>query len=296
MPLAEIKEATNDFQNVVGSGGYGPVYEGNLLINRKYMKVAVKKLDARHGQGSREFGTEIQLLSDLHHENLITLVGYCDEGLEKILVYKYADHGSLDRYITCSNRHYILTWLQRLEIVCGAARGLDYLHNCLPNHHAIIHRDIKSSNVLLDDKWVAKISDFGLSKSTSTGFGRTTLISNACGTMGYVEPECIMTGSVTKKSDVYSFGMLLFEVLCGRMCTDTDKEGLLLFHAGVIKEHYLGNKLETLIDPSLLEQMHPDVVSKYSAIAYRCLLDRKERPGMNDVKKELEQALEIQVS
>ncbi|KAK9074974.1 hypothetical protein SSX86_003293 [Deinandra increscens subsp. villosa] len=292
--FAEIKDATKDFGKVIGRGGYGPVYEGQLFTNGKHIKVAVKRLNEQFGQGLKEFLTEIQLLSGQQHENIITLVGYCDEGKEKIIVYEYAEHGSLDRYIRLSDTRYALTWLERLTIVFDAARGLDHLHNHLGEHQSIIHRDIKSSNILLDHKWVGKISDLGLSKLTVSGFGRSTVISQACGTQNYLEPEYIRTGLVNKKTDVYSFGMVLFEVLCGRLCYARDKDGILLL-AEIAKEYYVNDKLDMIIDPALRVQMSPDSLRKFSTIAYKCLQKREQRPLMDVVKKELEETLKIQI-
>ncbi|KAL8200149.1 hypothetical protein R6Q57_011488 [Mikania cordata] len=292
--FAEIKSATKDFGKITGKGGFGYVYEGELLINGKYIKVAVKRLNDQFGQGLKEFLTEIQLLSGQHHENIINLVGYCDDGKEKIIVYEYAEHGSLDRYIRRSDTNYTLNWLERLKIVAGAARGLDHLHSHVGKQQAIIHRDIKSSNILLDHNWVAKISDLGLSKLTFSGFGTSTIISQACGTLNYLEPEYIRTGFLTKRSDVYSFGMVLFEVLCGRLCYLRDKDGILLL-ADVAKEYYTNDNLDKIIDPVLREQMSPDSLRKFSAIAYKCLQNRAHRPLMDVVKKELEEALKIQI-
>ncbi|GJX19725.1 serine-threonine/tyrosine-protein kinase catalytic domain-containing protein [Tanacetum coccineum] len=189
--------------------------------------VAVKRLNEQFGQGLKEFLTEIQLLSGQQHPNLISLVGYCDEGKEKSIVYEYAERGSLDQYIRRSRKptSTTLTWLQRLKICADAARGLDHLHSHVGAHRTIIHRDIKSSNILIDENWVGKISDLGLSKLSVSGFGMSVIVSNGCGTQGYCEPKYYSTGFVTKKSDVYSFGVVLFEVLCGRLCLiDSDDD------------------------------------------------------------------------
>ncbi|KAM0016303.1 putative protein kinase RLK-Pelle-CrRLK1L-1 family [Helianthus debilis subsp. tardiflorus] len=294
IPFADIKKATKDFQKEIGRGGYGRVYEGILLISEKYMKVAVKRLNEKYGQGLKEFLNEIDLLSGQQHENLITLIGYCDEGHERIIVYEFAEHGSLDIYFRFGNANDTLTWLQRLKIVVDAARGLDHLHNHLQKKQVIIHRDIKSSNILLDDRWVAKISDFGLSKSTFSDLDRSTVITHACGTHGYVEPEVKRIFTATKKSDVYSFGMVLFEVLCGRLC-NLKYEDANTLSAELAQTHYVHDKLDDIIDPTLKEQMNPDALSKFSAIAYKCLQARKQRPLMNVVKEELEETLKIQV-
>ncbi|KAM0023089.1 putative protein kinase RLK-Pelle-CrRLK1L-1 family [Helianthus debilis subsp. tardiflorus] len=191
-----------------------PVYKGELnsLYSPRSIPVAVKRLDRRFGQGLKEFLTEINLLSDQKHPNLISLLGYCEQEQENILVYEYAAHGSLDKYLSRNNP--TLTWEERLKICVGAARGLDYLHNGFGKNQTITLRDIKSANILIDENWDVKISDLGLSKLSLADSDRSQVVSHACGTPGYVEPEYVVTKIVTKECDVYSFGMVLFEVLC----------------------------------------------------------------------------------
>ncbi|KAM0015022.1 putative protein kinase RLK-Pelle-CrRLK1L-1 family [Helianthus debilis subsp. tardiflorus] len=162
MSLQDISDATNNFakENCIGSGGYGKVYKGEF---EKYGTIAVKRLSrnlGEHSQGDREFKTEIALLSNYKHENIVSLLGYCDEDGEKILVYKHESQGSLDKHLKSAD----LTWTQRLKICLDAARGLKYLHHDVAPEHRTLHRDLKSANILLDANWNAKISDFGLSK------------------------------------------------------------------------------------------------------------------------------------
>nr|XP_043639086.1 probable receptor-like protein kinase At5g38990 [Erigeron canadensis] len=295
LSFKEIDEATINFKTCIGKGGYGWVYKGTLCHDGKYTTVAVKRLNENLGQGLKEFLTEIQLLSGQHHPNLISLIGYCDEGKEKILVYEFAERGSLDRYIRPGSSKTTLTWLERLKVCIGAARGLDHLHNHVGEHQTIIHRDIKSANILLDENWVAKISDLGLSKLSLAGFDRSAVISHACGTPGYCEPEYIISGVVKTESDVYSFGMVLFEVMCGRLCNVKEDDGFLL-SASTAKESYEKRKLDEIIHFSLRKQMSLDSMEKFSTIAYRCLHDsRDRRPSMNVVRKQLERSLKIQV-
>ncbi|KAM0064661.1 putative protein kinase RLK-Pelle-CrRLK1L-1 family [Helianthus debilis subsp. tardiflorus] len=247
------------------------------------------------GQGLKEFLTEIQLLTGQEHTNLVSLLGYCDEGAEKIIVYEYAERGSLNWYIRPSDTTYCLTWLERLKICLGAASGLDHLHSHVGKHQSIIHRNIKSANILLDDKWVAKISDLGLSKLSLAGLDRSAVISHACGTPGYCEPGYVISGILTKKSDVYSFVMVLFEVLCGRSCTVKEDDGLYLL-APMVKEYYKGRKLDEIVHPILRKQISTYCMYKFSRIAYRCLQDdREHRPSMHVVKKELEETLKIEL-
>ncbi|PWA73049.1 serine-threonine/tyrosine-protein kinase catalytic domain-containing protein [Artemisia annua] len=266
IPFDEIKVATNNFEDCIGKGGYGCVYKGQLSVSGVSTTVAVKRLNETLGQGLKEFLTEIDLLSE---------------------------RGSLDKYLKRSNSTR-LTWLERLKICVDAARGLDHLHNRAGEHQTIIHRDIKSANILLDENWVAKISDLGLSKLSFSGLDRSVVISHACGTPGYCEPEYIYSGVVKKESDVYSFGMVLFEAICGRLCSVKDDDGFLL-SGRLAKQYYESKKLDEIIDPSLKEQMNAYSKSRFSAIAYGCLHDdREQRPGMDVVMKELEETLKIQ--
>ncbi|GKB22063.1 serine-threonine/tyrosine-protein kinase catalytic domain-containing protein, partial [Tanacetum coccineum] len=172
IPFEKIDVATEKFKTRIGGGGYGVVYKGVLSIDGKDTAVAVKRLNEQFGQGLKEFLTEIQLLFGQEHPNLISLVGYCNDENENIIVYEYAAPRSLDRYIRHNNRDkssITLTWLERLKICADVARGLDHLHNHLGGHRMIIHMDIKSSNILIDENWVAKMSDLGLSKLGVTG-------------------------------------------------------------------------------------------------------------------------------
>ncbi|GJW34707.1 protein kinase, ATP binding site-containing protein [Tanacetum coccineum] len=170
IPLTEISLATGDFSkdSRIGDGGFGVVYQGRRLSDRwQNHEAAIKRLDKTGHQGKREFLNELRLISRFHHQNIISFIGYCDEGDEMILVYEYASNGSLDHHLQDRNKRHQLTWAHRLKICLGAARGLDYLHSGLGEDSRVIHRDVKSSNILLDENMEAKICDFGLSKSDS---------------------------------------------------------------------------------------------------------------------------------
>ncbi|XP_071722604.1 probable serine/threonine-protein kinase PBL12 [Rutidosis leptorrhynchoides] len=296
IPLAEIKLATNNFgaENYIARGGFGKVYIGKLTVQGQQITVAVKRLDPSLGQGKHEFLMEIQMLSCYRHKNLVCLVGFCDEGGEKILVYEHAKHGSLDRYVSDPTK---LSWLQRLQISVGAARGFNYLHHDVGPQHRVLHRDIKSSNILLNENWEARVSDFGLSKIGPSNVEFTFLVTNACGTMGYIDPEYFKTDILTKESDVYSFGVVLFELLCGRLAIVNKYQDERRVLASLAKRCYKENRVHDIIPPDLINQMKVDSLNVYSTVAYRCLLDnRTERPTMGWIVERLEKALELQTS
>ncbi|KAL7601274.1 hypothetical protein Lser_V15G22756 [Lactuca serriola] len=230
------------------------------------------------------------MLSTYKHENIVSLLGFCDESNEKILVYEYASRRSLDSYLNTDD----LTWNQRLQICVGAARGLAYLHNPGRTQQRVLHRDIKSSNILLDESWNAKISDLGLSKFAPANQQHTFLVTNVVGTLGYCDPLYIETGLLTKESDVYSFGVVLFEVLCGRLSI-SNKNGIHQSLTELVRHYYPQNKISDLIYSNIKDGMNPRSLDAFITIAYMCLKrDLEERPLMADVLRILESALEYQ--
>ncbi|XP_076933694.1 putative receptor-like protein kinase At5g39000 [Bidens hawaiensis] len=289
----DIKEATLNFTTLIGSGGYGPVYRGQLSLSSEPTVVAVKQLktDNISGQGLKEFLTEIQMLSRYKHQNIVSLLGFCEEGDQKFLIYEYAEHGSLDKYLRPTKTTCPLTWKQRISICVDAARGLDHLHNHVAKNQRVIHRDIKSANILLDHNWKAMIADFGLSKIGRANESITYIITNASGTHGYCDPAYIRTGILTKESDVYSFGVVLLEVLCGRLCFK-NVNGEDEYLAPLARRHYQQQKLDLIIDDDLKKYMGSYSMKVFTEIAFQCLQDdRKQRPSMGLVVKKLEKAL-----
>ncbi|KAJ0861322.1 putative protein kinase RLK-Pelle-CrRLK1L-1 family [Helianthus annuus] len=204
--LSDIQLATKNFdeERVIGHGGFGKVYKGHIDEERgRSTSVAIKRLDSMSNQGAPEFTTEVEMLSKLRHAHLVSLLGCCDDGEEMILVYEYMPNGTLYHHLHNSNTP--LSWMQRLRIGIGAARGLDHLHTGVGTQHGIIHRDVKSSNILLDEDRAAKISDFGLAKLCQTNQTSTYVHTGIKGTFGYLDPEIFMTGKFTRKTDVFAF-------------------------------------------------------------------------------------------
>ncbi|KAF5777156.1 putative protein kinase RLK-Pelle-CrRLK1L-1 family [Helianthus annuus] len=291
IPLWEISLATNGFakENLIEEGGFGHVYKG---ISKKHGSIAVKRLVYRqmYGQGDKEFKTEIALLSKCKHENIVSLRGFCDEDGEKILVYRYESNGSLNKQLNNEN----LTWTQRLRICLDAACGLQYLHENVESQLGIFHRDVKSPNILLDEGWKAKISDFGLSRAHPANMQASFLISNPCGTEGYIDPDYRNTCHLTQKSDVYSFGVVLWEVLCGRLAYVPSYNDDRRYLNVLVEKHYIRKTLDKIIPSYLHKQMHTDSLLTFTKIAYQCLKNREERPTMKEVVDQLQEAIDHQ--
>nr|GMD23308.1 serine/threonine-protein kinase PBS1 [Ipomoea batatas] len=218
--LKEMEEATNSFrdENLVGKGGFGRVYKGTL---RSGEVVAVKKMDlplSKEAEGEREFRVEVDILSRLDHPNLVSLIGYCADGKQRFLVYEYMHKGNLQDHLNGIGE-VKMEWPLRLKVALGAARGLAYLHSSSAVGIPIVHRDFKSTNILLSTKYEAKISDFGLAKLMPEG-QETCVTARVLGTFGYFDPEYTLTGKLTLQSDVYAFGVVMLELLTGRRAVD----------------------------------------------------------------------------
>eukprot|EP00258_Populus_trichocarpa_P015951 XP_006373478.2 proline-rich receptor-like protein kinase PERK8 isoform X2 [Populus trichocarpa] len=215
----ELVQATNGFsaQNRLGEGGFGCVYKGVLVDGRE---VAVKQLKIGGSQGEREFRAEVEIISRVHHRHLVSLVGYCISEHQRLLVYDYLPNDTLYYHLHGEGRPH-MDWATRVKVAVGAARGIAYLHeDC---HPRIIHRDIKSSNILLDDNFEAQVSDFGLAKIALELDSNTHVSTRVMGTFGYMAPEYATSGKLTEKSDVYSFGVVLLELITSRKPVDASQ-------------------------------------------------------------------------
>ncbi|KAK8664425.1 hypothetical protein V6N13_084217 [Hibiscus sabdariffa] len=294
--LKELEVITHRFSktNFLGEGGFGPVYKGfiddNLRPGLKAQSVAVKVLDLDGTQGHKEWLAEVIFLGQLKHPHLVNLIGYCYEDEHRLLVYEYMERGNLENQLF---KRYgpPLPWLTRLKIALGTAKGLAFLHE---EEKPVIYRDFKTSNILLDLSYNAKVSDFGLATDGPEG-EKSHVTTAVMGTEGYAAPEYITTGHLTTMSDVFSFGVVLLELLTGRQSVDKTRPGreknLVEWARPVLKDPY---KLDAIMDPRLEGQYSTEGVKKAAALAYQCLSNHpKSRPTMSNVVKALEPLLDL---
>lgn len=284
----ELKRSTNNFSeaNEIGSGGYGKVYKG-LLSNGQM--VAIKRAQQGSTQGGLEFKTEIELLSRVHHKNLVGLVGFCFEQGEQMLVYEFIPNGTL-RENLMGRGGIQLDWKRRLRIALGSARGLAYLHELADP--PIIHRDIKSTNILLDEHLNAKVADFGLSKLVADA-NKGHVSTQVKGTLGYLDPEYYMTQQLTDKSDVYSFGVVMLELITAKQPIEKGKyivREVRMAMNGRDEQHY---GLKEIMDPTIRNSPNLPGFRRFVELAMQCVEESaSSRPAMNEVVKEIEMMLQ----
>ncbi|XXG67088.1 hypothetical protein AAC387_Pa06g0510 [Persea americana] len=291
--FSEIQLATNNFDLnlLIGRGGFGNVYRGVL---RDGTKVAVKRAASGCRQGLSEFLTEIMICSKIRHRHLVSLIGYCEEQSEMILVYELMENGTLKNNLYGLDDLPCLSWNQRLNICIGSARGLHYLHT--GSTHGIIHRDIKSANILLDQHYLAKVSDFGISKPMPS-WEQSHVSTNIKGSFGYFDPEYFRWHHLTKKSDVYSFGVVLLEVLCAKPAIDHSLPSEQVNLAEWATQCQKQGLLEQIIDPRLVGAINANSLKIFGQTVEKCLAEcGDDRPTMGDVLWNLEYALALQNS
>jgi len=295
--FADLKMATRNFRpdSVLGEGGFGSVFKGWIDENSfaaakpgTGMIIAVKRLNQEGFQGHKEWLAEVNYLGQLYHPHLVKLIGYCLEEEHRLLVYEFMPRGSLENHLFRRGSYFQpLSWNLRLKVALGAAKGLAFLHSA---ETKVIYRDFKTSNILLDSNYNAKLSDFGLAKDGPTG-DKSHVSTRVMGTYGYAAPEYLATGHLTARSDVYSFGVVLLEMLSGRRAVDKNRpsgEHNLVEWA----KPYLGNKRKIfrILDNRLEGQYSMEGAYKAANVAFRCLsTEAKFRPTMDEVVTALEQ-------
>ncbi|XP_068664696.1 probable protein kinase At2g41970 [Aristolochia californica] len=294
LSLDELNRLTNNFgpKALIGEGSYGRVF---YAVFKTGEAAAIKKLDPSSQEPDSDFAAQLSMLSRLKHENFSELLGYCLEANNRILAYRFATKGSLHdvlhgrKGVQGAEPGPVLSWSERVKIAHGAARGLEYLHERV--QPPIIHRDVRSSNVLLFDDFLAKIADFNLSNQSPDTAARLHS-TRVLGTFGYHAPEYAMTGQLTQKSDVYSFGVVLLELLTGRKPVDhtmpKGQQSLVTWATPRLSE----DKVKQCVDPKLSNEYHPKAVAKMAAVAALCVQYEADfRPNMTIVVKALQPLL-----
>jgi len=293
--FGDLKAASKNFRSdsLLGEGGFGYVFKGwideQTLAPSKPgsgMVVAIKKLKPEGFQGHKEWLTEVDYLGQLHHQNLVKLIGYCSDGDNRLLVYEFMPKGSLENHLFRRGAD-PLPWGIRLKVAIGAARGLSFLHDA---ENQVIYRDFKASNILLDSEFNAKLSDFGLAKAGPTG-DRTHVSTQVMGTRGYAAPEYVATGRLSVKADVYSYGVVLLELLTGRRALDKSKpaseQNLVDWARPFLRDK---RRLYRVMDSKLGGQYPKKGTHAVASIALQCIgNDAKARPAMSEVLEKLEQ-------
>ncbi|KAK2969653.1 hypothetical protein RJ640_025830 [Escallonia rubra] len=283
--LRDLEVATKRFSKeyIIGEGGYGVVYRGYLMNGSP---VAVKRLLNNLGQAQKEFTVEVEAIGHVRHKNLVRLLGYCIEGTHRLLVYEYVNNGNFEQWLHGAMRQYgSLTWEARMKVILGTAKALAYLHEAI--EPKVVHRDIKSSNILLDDNFNAKISDFGLAKLL--GAGKSHITTRVMGTFGYVAPEYANSGLLNEKSDVYSFGVVLLEAITGRDPVDYSRPADEVNLVDWLKMMVGNRRSEEVVDPTIETRPSKTSLKRALLTALRCVdPDANKRLTMGEVVRMLE--------
>ncbi|KAJ4772174.1 Leucine-rich repeat protein kinase family protein [Rhynchospora pubera] len=286
--LSEIEDATDNFEKIIGKGGFGSVYYGKLNDGSE---IAVKVHNTESNQGIREFINEVTLLSRIHHKHLVKFLGYSQQEDNNMLVYEFMHEGTLSEHLRGPPEKRISSWIKRMEIIEDAAKGIEYLHTgCSP---AIIHRDLKSSNILLNMNMRAKVSDLGLSKLMADGSYVSSMIK---GTFGYLDPEYYATQEFTVKTDIFSFGIILLEVISGYSPISKEHFGdNFQYIVEWAREHIESGNIHGIIDKSLEPTYDIQSIWKVAEVALMCVKPRGlERPSISEVLKEIQEAILIE--
>ncbi|KAL3624151.1 Proline-rich receptor-like protein kinase perk8 [Castilleja foliolosa] len=288
----ELHGVTNGFSadNLLGEGGFGCVYKGILADGRE---IAVKQLKAGGGQGEREFQAEVEIISRIHHRHLVSLVGYCIAENQRLLVYNFLPNDTLHHHLHSEGKN-VMDWASRVKVAAGAARGLAYLHeDCQPR---IIHRDIKSTNILLDNNFEAQVADFGLAKLALELDLHTHVSTRVMGTFGYLAPEYASTGKLTEKSDVYSFGVVLLELITGRKPIDSSlgDESLVEWARPLLTQALDKEEFGDIVDPKLENNFVASEMFRMIEAAAACVRHlASKRPKMTQVARALDSMDEL---
>ncbi|KAL2347323.1 hypothetical protein Fmac_001323 [Flemingia macrophylla] len=288
----KIMEITNGFsaENIIGEGGFGFVYKASMPDGRVG---AVKMLKAGSGQGEREFRAEVDIIGRIHHRHLVSLIGYCLAEQQRVLIYEFVPNGNLSHHLH-GNKLPVLDWPKRMKIAIGAARGLAYLHEgCNPK---IIHRDIKSANILLDNAYEARVADFGLARLTDDA--NTHVSTRVMGTFGYMAPEYATSGKLTDRSDVFSFGVVLLELITGRKPVDPmqpiGEESLVEWARPLLLRAVETGDFAALVDPRLEHQYSDSEMIKMIEAAAACVRhSAPKRPRMVQMARALDDGDQI---
>ncbi|KAI9169736.1 hypothetical protein LWI28_016940 [Acer negundo] len=286
--LSELEEATNNFSKKIGKGSFGSVYYGKMKDGKE---VAVKIMADASSHHTHQFVTEVALLSRIHHRNLVPLIGYCEDEHQRMLVYEYMHNGTLGDRIRGSVNQKPLDWPARLQIAQDAARGLEYLHTgCNPG---IIHRDVKTSNILLDNNMRAKVSDFGLSRQAEEDL--THISSVARGTVGYLDPEYYAKQQLTEKSDVYSFGVVLLELISGKKPVSVEDFGSELNIVHWARSLIRKGDVISVVDPILIGNVKIESIWRIAEVAIQCVEHKGcSRPRMQEIVMAIQDAIKIE--